>query len=138
METWRKKYERVFEPFIHSTTIVESISKPYKYPNVSELAHKICEWFIDRRENNQGLSNIGLCVFLGISRPTLDNMREISAEHKQLIDATKNSIEEFWVECLGTSESAARFILSTMPDYTTIERQIIESDTFTINIKNPT
>jgi len=137
MKTWRDKYIEIFQPYFDLNIKIEDQTRPHKYSDISVLAHKICEWFIERRENNLGISVISLCVFLGIIRPTLDNMKQRSKEFKELIDTTKACIEEFWVECLGTSETAAKFILSAMEGYTTIEKQIVEADNFVINVRKP-
>jgi hypothetical protein len=137
MKNWRDKYEEVFKSFYTDKTIVEPRTRPIKYPAVASLAKKICEYFIEQRENNLQISNIGLCLKLGISKPTLDNMKEYSEGHKGLIEAAKSCIEEFWVSCLGTSETSAKFILASMGGYVETTKQIIESDSFTINIKKP-
>jgi hypothetical protein len=136
-KSWREKYEEIFKPFYSDKTIIEGKTKEYKYPNVAILAKKICEYFIEQREANLSLSNVGLCLKLGISKPTLDNMKDYSPSHKVLIEAAKSSIEEFWVSCLGTSETSAKFILASMGGYVETTKQIIESDSFTINVKRP-
>jgi hypothetical protein len=137
MKDWKDKYTDIYKPFFDFKNKLEKNTKPFKYDNVSDLAKKICNWMIDRRENGLGISIIGLCVELGISRPSFDNMKGHSVEFKELVEVSKACIEEYWVECLGSSESAARFILSAMNGYTTITKEIIESDNFIVNIKNP-
>lgn len=137
IESWQEKYEHVFKPFFDLTTDLEHNTKTFKYPNAAILAKKICEFFIYRRENLFNLSAIALCVHLGITTMTFRNMKNYSEDFKNLIEVSMSCIEDFWLDTLGQSENAARFILSGMAGYTVVEKTIIESDSFTINIKNP-
>jgi hypothetical protein len=115
----------------------EGSGKQALYSDISELASIIRDWFIEMRKFNESISIVKLSIRLGVSRGTFYNYKEYSPEYKALIQITQDCVEEFWVEKLGTSETAARFILASTGNYTVIEKQIIESDTFEINIKKP-
>ena len=137
MQTWEEKYTSIFEPFFDKTLRAETITKPLKCDQPAELAHKICDFFIRQRSNDAGISTIALCVHLGISRPTLYNIKTRGPEFKEIITLAISCIEEFWVQCLGQSEGSAKFILSSMTPYTEVTKQIVETNEFTINVNKP-
>ena len=134
-DSWREKYTKRFEPFIkENEKLLEGIN--WKYRTNNEIAIKIRDWLINRRESNNGISIVHICNMLKMSKGTFHNYRR-EPFFKELFEAIHLCVEEFWVECLGTDFHAARFILSTMEGYTEVTKQIVTPDSFTININKP-